>query len=60
LRETVRRLEIARIAQVTLFGELQHRVANNLQLVVALLRNAQRNLRNPVLAQKHSMTLRSE
>jgi two-component sensor histidine kinase len=50
LREAIRRLEIARAAQETLFGELQHRVANNLQLVVSLLRNAQRNLRNPVLA----------
>jgi two-component system, sensor histidine kinase PdtaS len=29
---------------------LQHRVANNLQLVVSLLRNAQRNLRHPVIA----------
>ncbi|CAJ0892482.1 hypothetical protein AMST5_04224 [freshwater sediment metagenome] len=36
--------------QETLFAELQHRVANNLQLVVALLRHAQRNLRNPVVA----------
>lgn len=50
LRETVRRLEIAKIAQETLFSELQHRVANNLQLVVAMLRSAQRNLRNPVVA----------
>ncbi len=50
LREAVRRLEIAKTAQETLFSELQHRVANNLQLVVALLRNAQRNLRNPVVA----------
>jgi K+-sensing histidine kinase KdpD len=40
LRETIRRLEIAKKAQETLFGELQHRVANNLQLVVALLRQA--------------------
>ncbi len=50
LRETVRRLEIAKLAQETLFSELQHRVANNLQLVISLLRNAQRNLRNPVRA----------
>lgn len=50
LRETIRRLEIAKIAQETLFSELQHRVANDLQLVIALLRNAQRNLRNPVAA----------
>ena len=50
LRETIRRLEVAKAAQETLFSELTHRVANNLQLVVALLRNAQRNLRDPVLA----------
>ncbi|MGJ0506040.1 MAG: histidine kinase dimerization/phosphoacceptor domain -containing protein [Methylocystis sp.] len=50
LRETIRRVELAKAVQETLFAELQHRVANNLQLVVALLRNAQRNLRNPVAA----------
>lgn len=50
LRETIRRVELAKAVQETLFSELQHRVANNLQLVVALLRNAQRNLRNPVIA----------
>lgn len=50
LREAVRRADTAMAAQETLFRELQHRVANNLQLVVALLRNAQRNLRNPVAA----------
>lgn len=50
LREAVRRVELAKAVQETLFAELQHRVANNLQLVVALLRNAERNLRNPVVA----------
>jgi K+-sensing histidine kinase KdpD len=50
LRETIRRVELAKAVQETLFAELQHRVANNLQLVVGLLRNAQRNLRNPVVA----------
>lgn len=50
LRETIRRVELAKGVQETLFRELQHRVANNLQLVVSLLRNAQRNLRNPVAA----------
>jgi two-component sensor histidine kinase len=47
LREAVRRSESAKAAQDTLYRELQHRVANNLQLVVSLLRNAERNLRNP-------------
>ncbi len=50
LRETIRRVELSKAVQETLFAELQHRVANNLQLVVAMLRNAQRNLRNPVVA----------
>ncbi len=50
LRETIRRLEISKAAQETLSTEFQHRVANNLQLVVTLLRHAQRNLRNPVVA----------
>lgn len=50
LREAVRRTERANTAQETLFRELQHRVANNLQLVVALLRNAERNLRDPAVA----------
>jgi two-component system, sensor histidine kinase PdtaS len=50
LREAIRRADLAMAAQETLFRELQHRVANNLQLVVALLRNAQRNLKNPALA----------
>lgn len=50
LSEAVKRVELAKAIQETLFKELQHRVANNLQLVVVLLRNAQRNLRNPVVA----------
>ncbi|GLI92036.1 sensor histidine kinase [Methylocystis echinoides] len=50
LRAAIQRADVAKNAQETLFRELQHRVANNLQLVVALLRNAQRNLRNPVTA----------
>lgn len=47
LRELIHRLEVAKLARETLFSELQHRVANNLQLVIALLRNAKRNLRDP-------------
>ncbi len=50
LRETVRRLELAKAVQETLFSELQHRVANNLQMVVGLIRLAQRSLRDPVAA----------
>lgn len=50
LREAVKRVELAKAVQETLFAELQHRVANNLQLVVAMLRNAERNLPNPVVA----------
>ncbi len=50
LRETVRRVELAKTMQVTLFSELQHRVANNLQMVVGLIRIAQRSLRDPVAA----------
>ena len=49
LRVTVERLETAKAAQETLFSELAHRVANNLELVAVLLRNAQRNLSDPVL-----------
>lgn len=50
LREAIRRLNIAKAVQETLFRELAHRVANNLQLVVTLLRSAQRSLRNPEAA----------
>jgi hypothetical protein len=50
LRAAIQRADEAISAQETLFRELQHRVANNLQLVVALLRSAQRNLRNPATA----------
>ncbi len=47
LREAVNQLEDARLMQKQLFSELQHRVANNLQLVVAMLRNARRGLSDP-------------
>jgi len=50
LRETVHRLDRARKMQEILFQDLQHRVANNLQLVVNLLRIAHRNLQDPVRA----------
>lgn len=50
LREAVRRTDSANAARDTHYRELQHRVANNLQLVVSLLRNVERNLRNPDVA----------
>ena len=46
-RETLDRLESAKSAQQALFSELQHRVANSLQLVVSILRIARRDLRDP-------------
>lgn len=42
LVQLVEQLEVAKEAQESLFRELQHRVANNLQIVVAMLRNARR------------------
>lgn len=52
MRELVRRLEAAKHMQEELFRELQHRVANNLQLVVVMLQNARRKLRdNPDAAE---------
>ena len=50
LRETLNRLEEAKTAKQMLFAELQHRVANNLQMVIALLRIARHNLRDPTAA----------
>lgn len=47
LREALRRAAAATEAKETMFRELQHRVANNLQLVVNLLRVAQRSLDKP-------------
>lgn len=46
MRELVRRLEEAKAIQEELFRELQHRVANNLQLVVVMLQDARRKLGN--------------
>ena len=44
--ELIERLENANRMQESLFRELQHRVANNLTVVVAILRNARRKLHN--------------
>ncbi len=52
LREALKRAATAMAAKETLFSELQHRVANNLQLAVSLIRVAQRNLQDPVTAAK--------
>lgn len=45
MRELIRRLDDGKKLQAHLFGELQHRVANNLQVVVALLHQARRTVR---------------
>jgi two-component sensor histidine kinase len=42
--ELIDRLESSKKMQESLFRELQHRVANNLTIVVAILRNARRGL----------------
>jgi two-component sensor histidine kinase len=44
LTELVRRLEAAKRMQESLLRELQHRVANNMQIVLSMLRNARRGL----------------
>lgn len=44
MRDLIRQLDEGRELQEQLFRELQHRVANNLQVVVALLTNAKRRL----------------
>jgi two-component sensor histidine kinase len=44
--ELVERIENANRLQESLFRELQHRVANNLTIVVAILRNARQALHN--------------
>jgi two-component sensor histidine kinase len=43
----LRELEHARSVQETLFRELQHRVANNMQVVAATLQTAKRSLTDP-------------
>lgn len=52
LRETIQRLQLAKATQMTQFSELQHRVANNLQFVVAQLRAAQRSMQDPAKAKE--------
>lgn len=44
MADLIRRLESANQVQVSLFGELQHRVANNLQLVLAMISSARRGM----------------
>lgn len=52
MRELIRRLEAANHLQDQLFGELEHRVANNLQVIIALLHTAKRKLhQNPAAAE---------
>jgi two-component sensor histidine kinase len=48
LAELVRRLEESKDVQESLARELQHRVANNMQMVIAMLRNGRRALRDSV------------
>ncbi|WP_363351580.1 histidine kinase dimerization/phosphoacceptor domain -containing protein [Methylocystis echinoides] len=50
MSEAFRRADLAANTNETLFRELQHRVANNLQLVVNLIRLAQRDLDNTAAA----------
>jgi two-component sensor histidine kinase len=44
MADLIRRLEAANQVQVSLFGELQHRVANNLQIVLAMISSARRGM----------------
>lgn len=55
LRQLVRRLEDAKILQEQLFGELQHRVANNLQVVTSLINNARRKMRESPMAAEEAL-----
>ncbi|WP_431269307.1 sensor histidine kinase [Dankookia sp. P2] len=47
LAEVIRRLEALQAAHADLFRELQHRVANNMQLVASTLHVAQRRITDP-------------
>ncbi|WP_246719538.1 histidine kinase dimerization/phosphoacceptor domain -containing protein [Methylocystis sp. H62] len=46
----IQRLEFANRPQESLFQELQHRVANNLQVVVAMLQGVRRDLSDEAIA----------
>lgn len=48
LAELIRCLEEARRVQESLFQELQHRVANNMQMIVSMLQNARRGVKDSV------------
>jgi two-component sensor histidine kinase len=50
MADLIRRLETANHAQESLFRELQHRVANNLQVVVAMLQGIRRDLTDEATA----------
>lgn len=45
--ESAKRLDAAKRVQEMLFRELQHRVANNMQLVVSMLQGARREISDP-------------
>ena len=51
LAELVRRLQDARKASKSLFEELQHRVANNMQFIASMLQQARRGMDNNLAAQ---------
>jgi two-component sensor histidine kinase len=51
LAELVRRSGKARRVQDSLFHELQHRVANNMQIVASMLQHSRRSLRDPAAAE---------
>ncbi|WP_245434773.1 histidine kinase dimerization/phosphoacceptor domain -containing protein [Methylocystis rosea] len=51
MTDLIKRLEFANLAQESLFQELQHRVANNLQVVVAMLQGVRRDLSDEATAE---------
>jgi two-component system, sensor histidine kinase PdtaS len=48
LRNLIDRLNRLNSVQDTLFRELQHRVANNMQIIAGMLRTTQRNISDPI------------